>query len=61
MQQASRVELWGEGPQRMYWWHLRVRPDKRASLGRDMVVALFVWVVAIVAVLMAIDLSLVAR
>lgn len=55
------MELWGEGPQRMYWWHLRVRPDKRASLGRDMVVALFVWVVAIVTVLLAIDLFLVAR
>ena len=59
-QEAHQQQLWGSGPRRLYWWHLPVRPDKTASLGRDMIVALFVWVVAILALVTLIDVFLVA-
>lgn len=56
--QASRDELWGTDSRRVYWWHLPVRPDKTASLGRDMIMALIIWVVLFFAVMAVANLLL---
>lgn len=59
-QQTSQDQLWGTGPRRLYWWHLPVSPDQSASLGRDMIVALIVWIVLLLAFLAIIDVVLAA-
>ena len=60
MTQASRDELWGTDSRRIYWWHLPVRPDRTASLGRDMILNCIAWLVLVVLLLFAFDYVLAA-
>ena len=57
---ASCEDLWGTGSRRLYWWHLPVKPGKTASLGRDLLVNLIVWMASVLVVLLVIDRFLAA-
>ena len=51
----DQEQLWGTDQDRIYWWHVPVRPERSASLGRDMLFILIGWIAGLAVLLVVAD------